>query len=200
MMARSAWAAMAMDVRAIGRTAMIVAACAVCAGHDVAAQAPVKAKLPLVITSCGQSPDAYTVSMLAKRIKLEHTFDNVLKPDALKPGSTLVVVMGGSAKGLGEAGIDEKGEIARVAALLAKAKDLKMTVVGAHIGGESRRGPLSDKFIDPVAARADYFVVTQDGNKDGLFSNLSKSRGVPLVVVKQLVDVGKELKALFPAQ
>jgi len=168
--------------------------------RDVVAQAPIKAKLPLVITSCGQSPDGYTVSLLSKRIKLEHTFDNMIKPEALKPGSTLVVVMGGSAKGLGEAGIDEKGEVARVTALLAKAKDLKITIVAAHVGGQSRRGPLSDKFIDPVAGRADYFIVTQDGNKDGAFTRLSKSRGVPLVVVRQLVDVGKELKALFPAQ
>jgi hypothetical protein len=188
----------------VGRTARAVAVAAIVClaggGRALVAQAPLKAQFPLVITSCGQSPDAYTVSLLSKRIKLEHTFDNVVKPEALKPGSTLVVVMGGSAKGLGEAGIDEKGEIARVAALLTKAKDLKIAIVAAHIGGESRRGPLSDKFIDPVASRADYFVVTQDGNKDGIFTRLSKSRGVPLVVVKQLVDVGKELKALFPAQ
>jgi hypothetical protein len=184
----------------IGVLAIAVTVCVVRGGVAVSAQAPVKARFPMVITSCGQSPDAYTVSLLSKRIKLEHTFDNVVKPETLKPGSTLVVVMGGSAKGLGEAGIDEKGEIARVAALLTKAKALKITIVAAHIGGESRRGPLSDKFIDPVASRADYFVVTEDGNKDGIFTRLSKSRGVPLVVVKQLVDVGKELRALFPAQ
>jgi hypothetical protein len=184
----------------VGVVAIAVTGCVVRGGIAVSAQVPVKAQLPLVITSCGQSPDAYTVSLLSKRIKLDHTFDNVIKPEALKAGSTLVVVMGGSAKGLGEAGIDEKGEIARVAALLAKAKDLKITIVGAHVGGESRRGPLSDKFIDPVASRADYFIVTQDGNKDGFFTRLSKSRDVPLVVVKQLVDVGKELKALFPVQ
>ena len=179
---------------------LVVTVCVVRSGVAVLAQTPVKAQLPLVITSCGQSPDAYTVSLLSKRIKLEHTFDNMVKPDALKPGSTLVVVMGGSATGLGEAGLDEKGEIARVGALLAKARELKLTIIAAHVGGESRRGPLSDKFIDPVASRADYFVVTQDGNKDGIFTRLSKSRGVPLVVVKQLTDVGKELKALFPAQ
>jgi len=179
---------------------VVVTVCVVRGGVAVAEQTPVKARLPLVITSCGQSPDAYTVSLLSKRIKLEHTFDNVIKPEALKAGSTLVVVMGGSAKGLGEAGIDEKGEISRVVTLLAKARGLMVTIVAAHVGGESRRGPLSDKFIDPVASQADYFIVTQDGNKDGLFTRLSKSRGVPLVVVKQLVDVGKELKALFPAR
>jgi hypothetical protein len=189
-----------MKTRRTAQAAAAVFVCVVAASGSLVAQAPIKAQLPLVITSCGQSPDGYTVSLLSKRIKLEHAFDNMVKPESLKAGSTLVVVMGGSAKGLGEAGIDERSEIARVAALLTKAKELKITIVAAHVGGESRRGPLSDKFIDPVASRADYFIVTQDGNKDGIFTRLSKSRGVPLVVVQQLVDVGKELKALFPAR
>jgi hypothetical protein len=163
------------------------------------AQTAFRAQPPLSITSCGQSPDAYTVSLLTKRVKLDHTFDNVMKPESLKAGSTLVVVMGGSAKGLGEAGIDEKGEIARVITLLTRAKEQKVKIIGAHVGGESRRGPLSDKFIDPVTARADYLIVTEDGNKDGAFTRASKARGIPLVVVKQLTDVGKELRALFPA-
>jgi len=152
---------------------------------------------PVAITSCGQSPDAYTVSLLSKRIKLDHTFDNVLKPEALKAFKTLVIVMGGSAKGLGEAGIDEKSELARVAQLLAEAKKLGVKVVAVHVGGESRRGPLSDKFIDPVVVKADYVLVTEDGNKDGAFAKLAKARHMPLQVVKQVAEVGPALRAII---
>jgi hypothetical protein len=166
----------------------------------VGAQVPASAQLPLVVTSCGQSPDAYTVSLLCKRVKLEHTYDNVLKPEQLAGVRTLVVVVGGSAKGLGEAGIDEKAELARVAALVAKAKELKVKVIAVHVGGESRRGQLSDKFIDPVVAKADSILVTEDGNKDGMFTKVAKSRNVPLVVAKQAPDVGRELKAMFVAK
>jgi hypothetical protein len=191
-------------MKAGSKTALIIAVVAACCMAVTAgigrAQTTFKAQPPLFITSCGQSPDGYTVSLLTKRVKLDHTFDNVLKPEALKAGSTLVVVMGGSAKGLGEAGIDEKGEIARVITLLTRAKEQKVKIIAAHVGGESRRGPLSDKFIDPVTARADYLLVTEDGNKDGAFTKVSKARGIPLVVVRQLTDVGKELRALFPAQ
>jgi hypothetical protein len=160
------------------------------------AQAAFSIQAPIAVTSCGQSPDAYTVSLLGKRMKIEHTFDNVLKADALKGYKTLVVVMGGSAKGLGEAGIDEKGDLARVGQLLAKAKELGVKVVAVHVGGESRRGPLSDKFIDPVVAKADYVLVTEDGNKDGAFTKAAKSRNIPLQVVKQVAEVGPALKAL----
>jgi hypothetical protein len=152
---------------------------------------------PVAITSCGQSPDAYTVSLLSKRAKIDHTFDNMLKPDALKTVKTLVFVMGGSAKGLGEAGIDDKGELARVAQLLTKAKELGVKVLAVHVGGESRRGPLSDKFIDPVVAKADFVLATEDGNKDGAFTKAAKARSIPLVIVKQVAEVGPALKAVI---
>jgi len=179
--------------------AVVVAGAFIVAGSAavVVAQAAFSAQPPVVITSCGQSPDAYTVSLLSKRAKLEHASDNLLKLDALKSYKTLVVVMGGSAKGLGEAGIDEKGEIARVGQLLAKAKELGIKVIAVHVGGESRRGPLSDKFIEPVVAKADYVLVTEDGNKDGAFVRMTKARNTPLQVVPQVAGIGPALKALI---
>ncbi|HEY3383135.1 MAG TPA: DUF6305 family protein [Vicinamibacterales bacterium] len=160
------------------------------------AQPPFTSAPPVAITSCGQSPDAYTVSLLSKRVRLEHSFDNMLKPEALKAVKTLVVVMGGSAKGLGEAGIDEKGELARVGQLLTKARELGVKVLAVHVGGQSRRGALSDKFIDPVVAKADFVLVTEDGNKDGAFTKATTARKIPLVVVKQVADIGPGLRAV----
>ena len=54
-----------------------------------------------------------------------------------------------------------------------------MKVVAVHVGGESRRGPLSDKFIDPVMAKADFVLVTEDGNKDGYFTKAAKATERP---------------------
>jgi hypothetical protein len=167
------------------------------AGARAAAQTAFTSPPPVAVTSCGQSPDAYTVSLLSKRAKIEHTFDNMLKPDALTSFKTLVIVVGGSAKGLGEAGIDEKGELARVGQLLTRAKELGVKVLAVHVGGESRRGPLSDKFIDPVVAKADFVLATEDGNKDGAFTKAAKTRNLPIVIVKQVAEVGPALKAVI---
>ena len=167
------------------------------AGAPALTQTAFTSPPPVAIASCGQSPDAYTVSLLSKRAKIEHVFDNMLKPEALKTVKTLVIVTGGSAKGLGEAGIDEKGELARVAQLLAKAKELGVKVLAVHVGGESRRGPLSDKFIDPVVVKADFVLVTEDGNKDGAFTRAAKARNIPIVIVKQVAEVGPALKAVI---
>ncbi len=170
--------------------------CLISADRPTPAQSTFQAELPLAVTSCGQSPDAFTVSILLKRLKVEHTFQNTLKPEGLKSLKTLVVVMGGSAKGLGEAGIDEKGEVERVSGLLAKARELKIKILAVHIGGESRKGPLSDKFILPVVSRADYVLVTEDGNKDGFFTRLTQDKKIPLEVVKQTREVGQRIQAL----
>jgi hypothetical protein len=182
------------------RAAVLVVSAALAslaAGVTAGAQPAFTAAAPVAITSCGQSPDAYTVSLLSKRVKLEHTFDNMLKPESLKGIKTLVIVMGGSAKGLGEAGIDEKGELARVGRLLAKAGELGVKVVAVHVGGTSRRGPLSDKFIDPVVAKADFLLATEDGNKDGAFTKAARARNVPVAIVKQVGDVGPALKSVI---
>ncbi len=159
------------------------------------APGPFTARLPMAITGSGQGPDALTVSRLSTRLKLVHTFDNHLTPDRLVGIRTLVLVLGASASGRDHAGIDT--ELTRVNALLSMAKDLGIAVIAVHLGGESRRGALSDRFIDPVVARADYLIVTEEGNRDGLFTQVSKARRVPLVIVEQSDEVGQELKAVL---
>lgn len=161
------------------------------------AQTAFKAEMPFAISSCGQSLDAETVSLLANRNKLDHTFNNVMKASELGGTKTLLIVMGGSAKGLGEAGIDEKGELARANALLDAAKKNKAKIIAVHVGGDSRKGPLSDKFIEPVIAKADHLLVTEDSNKNGAFSELAKNKKIGITVVKKSVDVGKAMKEIF---
>jgi hypothetical protein len=185
-----------------GRPRIVVAAVLAClalAGLRLGA-ATFTARPPLAITSCGQSPDALTVSLLSRRMRLDHLFETSLKPERLPGIKTLVVVIGASTKGLFEAGTDETRESARVATLLAKARELNVLVIAVHVGGESRRGALSDRFIDLVVSQADYLIVTEAGNRDGLFTKVSKSREIPLVIVSQSAEVGRELRTLFPAR
>lgn len=163
------------------------------------AQAAPEGKLPVAITSCGQSPDGFILKMLCDRIKLKVTYNSLLKVDELKDFKSLMVVMGGSAKGLGAAGIDEPQELQRVQGVLAKAKEQKTAVFGLHIGGEARRGKLSAPFVEQVAPRCDYLIVTEDGNKDGYFTTLAKEKQIPLTVVKDTQELGALLKKTFGA-
>jgi hypothetical protein len=181
------------------RCGLVLAGLASAGGTLGPAQPQYAARPPLAITPCGQSADAVTVSLQANRVHLEHVFDATLKPDRLRGIKTLVIVIGGSVKGLGGAALDEDGEMSRVGDLLAKARPLGVAVIAVHVGGESRRGAASDRLIDLVIGQADYLVVTEAGNRDGLFTRVSKARAVPIVILSRPEDVSRELKAVFSA-
>jgi hypothetical protein len=169
-------------------------------GTAALAQTAPEGKLPVVITSCGQSPDGFMLKILCDRTKLKVSYNAILKAEGLKDFKSLMVVMGGSAKGLGEAGIDEPQELERVKSVLAKATEQKTAVFGLHVGGEARRGKLSEKFVELVSPRSDYLIVTEDGNKDGYFTKLSKEKQIPLMVIKDTQELGELLKKIFGAK
>ena len=144
-------------------------------------KAPIADK-PALLTSSGQSADIEMVKVLLDRAKLPYKMDAKIAAPALAGtgAKSLVLVLGGSSKGLGQAKGGTDQELARVKALLQKAKAAKIPVMALHIGGESRRGPLSDPFISPVAGQCDQVVVLAGGNKDKLFTRLTQTNRVPL--------------------
>ena len=155
------------------------------------------AEQPILLTSAGQSADADMLKVLVDKGGLEYEMDGVATADALEGKKTLLVAIGGSSKGLGAAGINADDEIARVDALIDAAKEQGISVIAAHIGGEARRGDLSDKFVAPVVEKADYVIVVEDGNKDGLFDDLASKAGIPIAKVATMAEVLEPLQAAF---
>jgi hypothetical protein len=114
------------------------------------------------------------------------------------PPKTLVITTGTSLKGMGAAGIDMNFEVKRVEGLIAKAKELGMTIIGAHIEGMARRVDATDeKSISTVMPKSDLILVIEDSDSDGFFTNFSNETGIPLVKVKESLEIGPALKKLF---
>ena len=96
---------------------------------------------------------------------------------------------------MGAAGTNVENEIARCTALIAEAKKLGMTVVGAHIEGMARRTDNSDAAsIEAVMKDADAMLVVTDSDSDGFFTKYAKEHNKPLIVVKDALAVGQALK------
>ncbi len=154
---------------------------------------------PVLLTSIGQSADVEMARTLMNKLKLAFSQDNLIKAQNLAAANakTLVVVVGGSSKGLGAAGISADAELERAKALLAEAKKRGMKIIGLHIGGEARRGELSDRFINATIPMCDYFIVVEEGNGDGLFTRLCASAKIPLDIVQKISQVGEPLAAAF---
>ncbi len=170
------------------------------AGEAAATSGPTIADIraPLYITDVGQGNTARMVEMLLRRLgEWEMVRDDTGKADALDGYETLVIGVGGSTKGLGAAGLDVGSERERTEALLEKAKEMGIPVVGVHIGGEPRRGELSDPFNALVCEHATAFIVYEGGNQDGFFTEIAEEHEVHLVEVEQKPETGTALAELL---
>lgn len=155
------------------------------------------AEQPVILTSVGQAADVEMVKSMLQKAEIKFTLTGLATSADIGDAKTLVLAVGGSSKGLGAAGIDADGELKRVNELIDAADKAGLTIIALHIGGEARRGELSDKFIAPSFAKADYAIVVSDGDKDGLMTGLATKSGMPMDLVKSMADVMAPLKAAF---
>jgi len=181
---------------------VMVAVMALCAAGALWSQgynlkAPIAQK-PAFLTSVGQSADIEMVKVLLERIPVPFKAGAQAKAGdlAASGAKTLILVLGGSTKGLGAAGISADAEIDRATSLLAEAKKLGMVIIGLHVGGEARRGELSDKFIQAAVPACNYVVVVAEGDKDGFFGKLCGTR-IPLDKVERISKAVEPLQKAF---
>ncbi len=152
----------------------------------------------LLITSAGQSNDLLIARQIFLRAGCEEP--RVLAkahPDSLKGVETLVVVAGGSSKGLGQAKDATDLELDRVQGLIEAAAERRIRLVCLHLGRETRRGVLSDRFIEPAALASSQIIVLEGGNQDSLFTRLSREHDIPLIEAMDYVDVVQHVNRLF---
>ncbi len=152
---------------------------------------------PLLITSAGQSPDVQLAVILARRAGIEYTLSQMATGQDLDGAGSLAVVVGASLKGLGAAGIDTAREQERVREILTAAASRNIPILFLHLGGEPRRGQLTDEMIIEYLPLSQWALVLQSGNHDGLFTRLARENNVPLVEVERTADGAEVLKVAF---
>ena len=148
---------------------------------------------PALITSVGQSADGQMVRVLADRSGLNYQYDPTAT--SVSGYKSLILVVGGSSKGLGAAGINAAQEEQRTRDLIAQAKSAGVKILAMHVGGEARRGDLTDHFIRISVPSADHIIVVADGNQDNLFGQLNS--GAPLDQAESIADAARFLKGAF---
>lgn len=164
-----------------------------------------KVELPLVVTTCGQSPGALMVWVLSKQIKLPCDRDDLLTAEHLKakaeegnPYKTLIITTGTSMKGMGAAGVDIDFETARIEAVIEEAKKQGILIIGAHIEGMARRVDATDAAsIATVIPESKLLLIREDGNEDGYFTIAAEKQGIPIITFKKTLDLIDIFKQLF---
>lgn len=184
------------EVSLLKRIKLITASLVLAAAAFSFAQESVQVPEPLIITSAGQSADAALVEVVLRRTGITSTLSELLDQEDLAASGarSLIIVLGGSQKGLGAAGINTDEEVARVESLMDWAEANGLVMVGVHVGGEGRRGPLSERFIVDTAPRMNLLIVTAEGNADGYFTGVAEAGGIPFVELTDTFQVGPTLQ------
>jgi len=158
---------------------------------------PFTAEAPVAMTAPGQSPEIAIVALLAKRINFDIKKDNFLDTDGLEGIKTLIIIIGGSGKGLGSAGVDIQGEIQRAERLIAACKEKNIKIIGMHLGGEARLGANSMVMIKLVTPNCDFVLIRSDANKDGLFTKICADKKIPLFEIGKTLEAIDVIKVVF---
>lgn len=151
----------------------------------------------VVLTPFGQSPDAMMIRVVLKKLGVDGQLEKLLKADGLQDEKVLITVVAGSSKGLGEAGIDKDAEIERMKDLTQAAKAKGMKVLVMHIGGQGRRGTLTDIFIVEAVPMADKLIVVNGGDYDGLFTKLVEGTDLEILPSNSVRETGEPLKLVL---
>ncbi|MBC7322916.1 MAG: hypothetical protein H5T90_07425 [Acetomicrobium sp.] len=151
----------------------------------------------VALTSVGQSPDAMMIRVVLRNMGIEHDYDSLMKAGDLSDQKVLILVVGGSSKGLGAAGIDKEEEKERAIKLINTARNQGMKILVMHVGGEGRRGQLSDMFIETVTPLADSVIVVKGGNNDGFFDKLTKDSGIPMHEANSIKETDAPLRTVL---
>jgi hypothetical protein len=128
-----------------------------------------KAKLPVLTTSAGQSPDVTTVNIIMEEAGIGYDYCDVPTVDILASGvglggrepapgfhaeahtdltkfpsrtpfKTVIFAIGASLKGMGASGLTVEAEETRLKKLIDYCQANRIFIIAIHIGGESKRG------------------------------------------------------------
>lgn len=162
------------------------------AAPAAAAEFTGKLQAPFAITSCGQSPGATMLNVVATQAGLASVNNNnMAAADLPADTKTLIITTGTSGKGMGAAGTDVNMELERCLALADAAKAAGMLVCCAHVEGMSRRTDANDQAsIDGILAIADVVLIIEDSDSDGYFTDYCNTNSLPLLKVAQALDAG----------
>ena len=164
-----------------------------------------KIELPMVVTTCGQSPGALKFRLVCQRAGVQCDQEDLLTAEMLRNKAasgegykTLVITTGTSLKGMGAAGVDINFEVNRIKEVMEEARKQGMLIIGAHIEGMARRVDETDaKSIETVIPNCDLILVIKESNSDGFFTMISESKQIPILEVEGVFDIGPAIKALI---
>lgn len=119
----------------------------------------------------------------------------VFNDEGCPKDAVIFLVTGTSQKGLGQAKVDKASELKRAKDFADLAKKGAITLIVLHVGGEARRGDLSDDIIAAAIEGASLVLIVDSGNADGFFTQ--KCGTTPLYRYSKIAKMTSAFITLF---
>lgn len=155
------------------------------------------AKEYALITSAGQSTDAYIINDIANKMMIHNYFMPQAEKNDLDIVNTLVFAVGYSSIGEKLNVTTYETEKKRIEGLVNKAKEKDIVVITVYIGGKQQRDAKTDELLKLVSPVTDYFISTKEANSDSFISELAKSNRIPLTLINGVNDLSEPFASAF---
>jgi hypothetical protein len=155
------------------------------------------AKEYVLITSAGQSTDAFIISDIANQLMIHNYFMPQARVADLKGIKTVVFVVGYSPFGKKLNCIDNEGEKNRISELLQKSKEENLVVITVYIGGNQRRNKETDELLRLICPYTNYLISTKESDKDSFLSELATESKIPLTLVSEVNELSEPFASAF---
>lgn len=153
----------------------------------------------LYLTTAGQADLNIVENILIGAGLTETDYESkaLLKAEDVEKDAAVILVVGASGKGLGDAGTDVQKEVARAEAFGAKQTSGDITLIVVHVGGEGRTGAQSDPIITKAVPLAKLALVVDTKTQNAVFTNAAGSSSVELLFFSRATALVPPFKALL---
>jgi len=155
------------------------------------------AKEYALITSAGQSTDSYILNDISNKLLIHSYFMPQAKVTDLDGISSIVFVVGYSSIGEKLGGISYENEKSRIAGLLKKALEKKLSIITVYIGGNEHRDIKSDELLSLIVPKSNYLIGTKDADYDGFLSSLAKRSTIPLTLTNGVNNLSEPFASAY---
>lgn len=155
------------------------------------------AKENVLITSAGQSIDAYIIYDAANKLTIHSYFMPMATENDLEGVNSIVFVVGNSFIGQRFYKINYYEEKNRLVNILNRAKKEKKSVITVFLGGYERRNKKEIELLNILCSSTDYLIATKSSDKDKYISKLAKNNKIPLTLINKTSDILEPFLSAF---
>ncbi|MDD3706179.1 MAG: DUF6305 family protein [Clostridiaceae bacterium] len=155
------------------------------------------AKVPVVITSAGQSTDTYIVNDISNQLMIRSFFMPQADGADIEDMNTIVFAVGYSSLGIKYQGISFEDEKTRIEKLISIAKDNGMTIITVVIGSEHSSNDKGEEILRLIGADTDYIIGLKGSDSEKILVDMAEKGDIPLTLVSKVNDISEPFASAF---